>query len=294
MKNYYQILGIEPNATPDEIKKAYRKLSLKFHPDKNPDDKYFETRFKEINEAYSILGNSQKKEVYDSELNEFDFINSDLKNAHDYLKQEADKLKAEREKFEREKNTSKVKDTPRSQPIKAEQKVNVSNKSKSNDSVAAIFLILAIFFVGYMILLNHEPKIQSYDEPYEPPIEVVDSASSPVGDFSNTEAFPNNVTNSNQIEEEKYYTIGSTKGEVIAIQGTPDEIKNLSALRKEIWYYGVWQDGKKYYSSITFKDNVVYDFDNGNEILKIRLDDKETYVENPQLSPTDTSGTFNP
>ena len=55
MKDYYYILGIKPNASTDEIKKAYRKLSLKFHPDKNDGDKFFEERFKEINEAYENL-----------------------------------------------------------------------------------------------------------------------------------------------------------------------------------------------------------------------------------------------
>ena len=55
LKNYYQILGIGQSATIDEIKIAYRKLAVKFHPDKNQNDKYFEERFKEIQEAYEIL-----------------------------------------------------------------------------------------------------------------------------------------------------------------------------------------------------------------------------------------------
>jgi uncharacterized protein (TIGR02145 family) len=70
MKNYYYILGIHSAATESEIKKAYRKLSLKFHPDKNDGDKFFEDRFKEINEAYENLIIPEKRKVYDEILNE--------------------------------------------------------------------------------------------------------------------------------------------------------------------------------------------------------------------------------
>ena len=66
MENYYKILGVEKNATPDEIKKAYRKLSMKYHPDHNPDNKEAEDKFKEINEAYATLSDSEKREAYDN------------------------------------------------------------------------------------------------------------------------------------------------------------------------------------------------------------------------------------
>lgn len=68
MKNYYYILGIEITSSQKEITTAYRKLSLKFHPDKNAGDKFFEERFKEINEANEILGNPEKRKKYDSEF----------------------------------------------------------------------------------------------------------------------------------------------------------------------------------------------------------------------------------
>ena len=64
-KDYYQILGVGRNATVDEIKKAYRKLAQKFHPDKNPGDKSAEEKFKDINEAYQVLSDSDKKSQYD-------------------------------------------------------------------------------------------------------------------------------------------------------------------------------------------------------------------------------------
>lgn len=65
-KDYYKILGLTKTATETEIKKAYRKLALQFHPDKNPGDEKAEARFKEIGDAYAILSDSEKKARYDS------------------------------------------------------------------------------------------------------------------------------------------------------------------------------------------------------------------------------------
>lgn len=64
-QDYYELLGVKRSATPDEIKKAYRKLAMKFHPDKNPGDKEAEKKFKEISEAYDILKDEKKRVQYD-------------------------------------------------------------------------------------------------------------------------------------------------------------------------------------------------------------------------------------
>src|SRR3954465_12550134 len=64
-RDYYEVLGVERNAAGEEIKRAYRKLAVKFHPDKNPDDPHSEEKFKELGEAYDVLMDPDKRAAYD-------------------------------------------------------------------------------------------------------------------------------------------------------------------------------------------------------------------------------------
>ncbi len=64
-RDYYEVLGVKKDASDDEIKKAFRKLAIKYHPDKNPGDKEAEAKFKEANEAYSVLSDKTKRQRYD-------------------------------------------------------------------------------------------------------------------------------------------------------------------------------------------------------------------------------------
>ncbi|MDA8411218.1 MAG: molecular chaperone DnaJ [Treponema sp.] len=64
-RDYYEVLGVEKTATKDDIKKAYRRLAIQFHPDKNPGDKASEEKFKEATEAYEVLGDDEKRQAYD-------------------------------------------------------------------------------------------------------------------------------------------------------------------------------------------------------------------------------------
>ena len=63
-EDYYDLLGISKDASGADIKSAYRKSALKYHPDRNPDNKEAEEKFKQLNEAYEVLGDSQKKQRY--------------------------------------------------------------------------------------------------------------------------------------------------------------------------------------------------------------------------------------
>ena len=64
-RDFYEILGLSKNSTADEIKKAYRKVAMQFHPDRNPGDQTAEEKFKEAAEAYEILSDSDKRAQYD-------------------------------------------------------------------------------------------------------------------------------------------------------------------------------------------------------------------------------------
>ena len=64
-RDYYEVLGLSKGVDEKEIKKAYRRMAMKFHPDRNPDDKEADGKFKEVNEAYEVLSDSQKKQAYD-------------------------------------------------------------------------------------------------------------------------------------------------------------------------------------------------------------------------------------
>jgi len=65
-RDYYDVLGVNKSATPEELKSAYRKLAVKYHPDKNPGDSKAEEKFKEASEAYGILSDNEKKQNYDN------------------------------------------------------------------------------------------------------------------------------------------------------------------------------------------------------------------------------------
>ena len=64
-RDYYEVLGVGRSATDEEVKRAYRKLAVKFHPDKNPDDPHAEEKFKELGEAYDVLMDPDKRVAYD-------------------------------------------------------------------------------------------------------------------------------------------------------------------------------------------------------------------------------------
>lgn len=88
MKDFYYILGVDANCSFIEIKEAYRKLSKKFHPDLNQNDKYFEGRFREIHEAYIILNDPTQRAIYDSNLKK---LKSPPSSGSSYSKQAAPK-----------------------------------------------------------------------------------------------------------------------------------------------------------------------------------------------------------
>src|SRR5436305_12049650 len=72
-RDHYEVLGVKKDASEEEIRKAYRKLARQYHPDRNPGDKQAETRFKEVQDAYDVLGDKQKRAQFDR----FGFVGPD-------------------------------------------------------------------------------------------------------------------------------------------------------------------------------------------------------------------------
>lgn len=87
MKDYYEILGLSKSATNEEIKKSYRNLAFKYHPDRNPDDKSAEEKFKQISEAYNVLGDEKKRSDYDRYGSSSDYAQNQYANQNSYASQ---------------------------------------------------------------------------------------------------------------------------------------------------------------------------------------------------------------
>src|SRR5688572_19601149 len=83
-RDFYEVLGVQPSATQPEIKKAYKRLARKFHPDVNPGDKSAEEKFKEVSRAFEVLSDDQKRKVYDELGEDAEKINFDPSKANAY------------------------------------------------------------------------------------------------------------------------------------------------------------------------------------------------------------------
>lgn len=175
MKNYYQILGLESNASKDEIKRAYRTYASKFHPDKQNGDKFFEERFKEVLEAYQILNDDNKRANYDSKLKNSFSAGKSKYNKQSYSKYEKDRQNEEEKRKANEKvrerkskvfYTSKdlivngmyIYNNGRSYLLDDYDSITLRKDDNSNFVfIGIVFIIIGIltisFFIGFFIIM---------------------------------------------------------------------------------------------------------------------------------------------
>lgn len=160
MRDYYYILGISDNASEQEIKTAYRKLSLKFHPDKNNGEKFFEERFKQIQEAYEALSTSANRKLYDERLYQF----KSSRNNRDNLKSKEEELRRKFEEQLKEKE-EEIRNNYQNRENKIKEEFLQKQKNSSNNKHArsevkpeqnnqkTLYVVLGIGFIIVIFLL---------------------------------------------------------------------------------------------------------------------------------------------
>jgi curved DNA-binding protein CbpA len=165
IRDYYYILGIKNNASEQEIKAAYRKLSKKFHPDVNEGEKFFEERFKDIQEAYETVSNPAKRKEYDWNLNQFYSSSSnkdDLKNAEErirceyeaeFKKREEENRRKQEQEFKKRVEENKRKQEEEYLKRKEESKRKQEEKmNKIGNNVLYILMVIITVFLIFGVL----------------------------------------------------------------------------------------------------------------------------------------------
>ena len=134
-RDYYEVLGLKKGASVEELKKAYRKLAVKYHPDKNQGDKQAEERFKEINEAYAVLSDPKKKEQQQKQENKGGGKDQEKKDQADQKKKEEQK-KQEAARQQADKLLELSKDKEKSAGAKEMMNMRLSGKPKEKEKVS--------------------------------------------------------------------------------------------------------------------------------------------------------------
>ncbi|MEJ8756370.1 J domain-containing protein [Pontibacter sp. H259] len=294
MFNHYKTLGVQDFAVSEEIKKAYRKLSRKFHPDVNNGDSFFEERFKEIQNAYECLNDQSRRSEHDEKLRQYyNILNNKFRSTS-----EQDTTGAQ----------AKTKYSPPQPSYQPKSYVPEALSVKESVLYTIGGAVLIMFLIGAAVSSDDTSHNESLNTNLVDTTEVmtdnitgagVDTASDY---YSTVEAdnlplkisdLPAEVNLDSLIGESPldkyrkehtsvdisllkilnesesrntysgYFTIGSTKEEVLKIQGTPDEVHKYESFKEEVWNYG--------YSSITFKNGKVAEFSNDYKNLKIKM-----------------------
>ena len=181
MSDLYAILGVKETASPAEIKKAYRKLSKKFHPDVNDGDKYFEERFKEIQNAYEILSDSIGRSKYDASRRGFGGQSSN----HDFFSRE-EQLKKEREEIRKKEEELRHKEEELKR--KEDRFKKDEPKDDKRKPFASWIAVTTVFVIGLLLVGNIFRSRSVEKSKWNSAPIVEDSAKDPLHILTNKEA----------------------------------------------------------------------------------------------------------
>lgn len=144
MRDYYYILGVDENASPDQIKSAFRKLSMKFHPDKNNGEKFYENRFKAILEAWDVLSDPARKAGYDRQLKRFRAAAESIAYKDALIRRYEAELRQ------------------RSPSVRqAEQRIYLASSRMPTRVIVITAGIMILFFVSLYLFAPREPELRS-------------------------------------------------------------------------------------------------------------------------------------
>lgn len=240
MINAYKVLGLRNFATRKELLIAYRNLSKKYHPDLNQGDKFYEEKFKEIQAAYAVLSNFGQRMELDT-----------------FLRKQIEVEKVTNEPpFSTEPLQSKQTQQTEVQPEEETTGHSSFSAKKFLKTALYTFVTLCVTGITFFWLVDYvkrgnalttNGKINTSSTLIEPTL------NKPINELR--------IAKKDYTESRKYFTIYSTKQEVVKIQGEPSDSIEVSALKQEIWYYEL--------SSVTFEDNRVVEYANLDNNLRI-------------------------
>ncbi|HAD78225.1 MAG TPA: hypothetical protein DCF99_00680, partial [Flavobacteriaceae bacterium] len=252
MTNYYKILGVPDFASQEDIKKAFRKLSKKFHPDLNDGDEFFANKFRELKEAYDFLCDDNKRASLDRFLRGGSSNRSTQNKTYqeDLNRQKAQEEFRRKQKAEEEELFRKAEEQKQKTEIKEKEfKINKENeninyeKNRNNNSLInkklKIFLFLVVLFLLYLII-NHFNNKKKEQIEIENKIRIKDSIkyvnSPPIYKLElHVDSLYNKRTKDNV---KPYFSLGSSMQDVINLEGKPQNIRINEDYDIDILYFG--------------------------------------------------------
>lgn len=292
MKDFYYILGVARTASTDEIKTAYRKLSLKFHPDKNGGDKFFEDRFKDINEAYEVLSDSDSRLVYNYQFDAF--TNRNGQTAH----QKEEPRQTNQQKKEPKANNGAQSEgaghsthrqtdqasgpSPKADPNQPTNEKTAETSKRTIQEYASVGFAVAILIGTIVYIVSQSKKPMSAPATvYTPPSPTYYVP--PSTQDTQPVSIPQNTYQDNSYQDKPastwgdYFSIGSTKSDVMRVQGTPTAVNKSDFIDE--WSYGL--------SSIEFENGRVKSYHNISGNLRVRLKASKDVEREDRKNPAD-------